>query len=122
MNVTIEIDVPFHIDGRGRTALTDEARHLRDMLELLLFTNPGERVNRPDFGGGVRALVFAANGPELAAALRFNLQANLQRWLGDLLEIVDLATSSADSVLLVDLQYRVRGMTDVRAAQFQREV
>src|SRR5262249_54576620 len=121
-DIMLNIDVPFHIDGRGRTALTDDARHLRDLLELLLFTNPGERVNRPAFGGGVRALVFAGNGPELAGALRFNLQANLQRWLGDLLEIVELATAAEEAVLRVDLQYRVRGKPEVQTAQFQRQV
>ena len=86
----MNIDAPFHIDARGRTATTPDDRHVRNMLELLLFTSPGERVNRPEFGGGVRALVFAGNGPELAAALQFNLRANLQRWLGDAIELRDL--------------------------------
>jgi phage baseplate assembly protein W len=116
------IGVPFSIDGRGRTALTDGATHLLEMLELLLFTSPGERVNRPDFGGGIRGLVFAGNSPELAAALRFNLQANLQRWLGDLLEIADLQTEADDVVLRVNLQYRMRGNPQVQTVQFQKPV
>jgi phage baseplate assembly protein W len=118
----LNIDVPFHVDGRGRTALTDHDHHLRQLLELLLFTNPGERVNRPDFGGGVRGLVFAGNSAELAAALRFNLQANMQRWLGDLLEVIELATSAEEAVLRVDIRYRVRGKPDERTAQLQRQV
>jgi phage baseplate assembly protein W len=92
------------------------------MLELLLFTSPGERVNRPDFGGGVRGLVFGGNSPELAAALRFSLQANLQRWLGDLLEVVELLTEADDAVLRVDLRYRLRGNPQEQTAQFQRQV
>ena len=48
----MNIDFPFHFDSRGRTALTDESDHIRDMIEQLIFTNPGERVNRPDFGSG----------------------------------------------------------------------
>ena len=118
----LNIAVPFHVDGRGRTALCGDNRHLLEMLELLLFTSPGQRVNRPDFGGGVRGLVFGGNSPELAAALRFSLQANLQRWLGDLLEVVDLLTAAEDSTLTVDIRYRVRGNPQEQTAQFQRQV
>ena len=71
----MNIDFPFHFDGRGRTAATDDDDHIRDMIEQLLFTNPGERVNRPDFGSGLLQLIFAPNSPELAAALQFTLQA-----------------------------------------------
>ncbi|HEY2325614.1 MAG TPA: GPW/gp25 family protein, partial [Thermoanaerobaculia bacterium] len=66
MNITY----PFQLDSRGRTAGCDDARHVRDMLEQLLFTNAGERVNRPDFGSGLQQLIFAPNSPELAAALQ----------------------------------------------------
>ena len=83
----MNIDFPFHFDGRGRTAATDDDDHIRDMIEQLLFTSPGERVNRPDFGSGLLQLVFAPNSPELAAALQFTMQAALQRWLGDLIDV-----------------------------------
>ena len=118
----LNIGAPFHIDGRGRTALTDDPRHLLEMLELLLFTSPGERVNRPEFGGGIRGLLFAGNSPELAAALRFRLQANLQRWLGDRMEIVELLTEADDAVLRVNLRYRLHGNPREQTAQFQRQV
>ena len=64
------------------------------MIEQLLFTNPGERVNRPDFGSGLLQLVFAPNSPELAAALQFTLQAALERWLGDVIEVRELEVTS----------------------------
>ena len=64
----MNIDFPFHFDGSGRTASTDDDDHIRDMIEQLLFTSPGERVNRPDFGSGLLQLVFAPNSPELASA------------------------------------------------------
>ena len=64
----MNLDYPFHFDGRGRTALTDDDDHIRDMLEQLLFTNLGERVNRPDFGTGIQRTLFEPNGPELATA------------------------------------------------------
>ena len=69
----MNIDFPFHFDGRGRTAATGDDDHVRDMIEQLLFTSPGERVNRPDFGSGLLQLVFAPNSPELAAALQFTV-------------------------------------------------
>ena len=79
----MNIDFPFHFDSSGRTARTHDADHIRDMIEEFLFTSPGERVNRPDFGGGARDLVFDCNSVELAAALKIGLQANLRRWLAD---------------------------------------
>ena len=63
----MNIDFPFHFDSRGHTASTDENDHVRDMIEQLIFTSPGERVNRPDFGSGLLQLIFAPNSPELAA-------------------------------------------------------
>jgi phage baseplate assembly protein W len=120
--LTVNIDTPFHIDARGRTATTPDDRHVRNMLELLLFTSPGERVNRPEFGGGVRALVFAGNGPELAAALQFNLRANLQRWLGDAIELRDLTVTPDDATLYVEITYRLRQTDQDRTVRFQRQV
>ena len=88
----MNIDFSYHYDGRGRTAATDDNDHIRDMIEQLLFTNPGERVNRPDFGSGLLQMVFAPNSPELAAALQFTMQAAIQRYLGDLIEFGDTST------------------------------
>lgn len=102
------IDFPFQLDKRGRTALSEGDHHIRDMIEMVLFTNPGERVNRPDFGSGLLQLVFAPNSPELAAALQFAMQAALQRWLGDLIEVNALQVVSEDSTLQVLVQYTVR--------------
>src|SRR6188768_4418716 len=100
----MNIDYPFHFDGMGRTAATSDNDHIRDMLEQLLFTSPGERVNRPDFGSGLMQLVFAPNSPELAAALQFTLQAALQRWLSDVIEVQALDVSSEQSTLRVVVQ------------------
>ena len=102
------VDYPFHFDSRGRTAATTEADHVRDMLEQLIFTNPGERVNRPDFGSGLLQLLFAPNSPELAATVQFTLQAAVQRWLGDVVELTGLDVTAVDSVLTLDLSYVIR--------------
>jgi hypothetical protein len=116
----MEIDFPLHFDRRGRTASTGGDDHVRDLIEQLLFTNPGERVNRPDFGSGLLDLVFAPNSPELAAALQFSTQAALQRWLGDLIDVEDLEVTSEDAVLRVVVQYVVKRTGNRRVDTIQR--
>lgn len=116
----MNIDFPFHFDDRGRTAATDDDDHIRDMIEQLIFTSPGERVNRPDFGSGLLQMVFAPNSPELAAALQFTLQAALDRWLGDVIEVRQLEVASQDATLSVDIAYAVRRTGQIRQATFTR--
>ena len=101
----MNIDFPFHLDARGRTADTPYPDHVRDMVEQLLFTRPGERVNRPDFGCGLLDLVFEPNSPELAAALQVSAEGALQRWLGDVLTVDSLTVTADDATLHVDLSY-----------------
>jgi phage baseplate assembly protein W len=116
----MNIDYPFHFDGRGRTALTDDNDHIRDMIEQFLFTNPGERVNRPDFGSGLLQTIFAPNSPELAAALQHTIQAGLQRWLGDLIEVRKLDVTSQDSTLRVEINYMIRSTGAQQSSTFER--
>src|SRR5271169_7214578 len=104
----MNINFPYHLDGRGRTAGTDDNDHIRDMIEQLLFTSPGERVNRSDFGSGLLQMVFAPNSPELAAALQFTTQAALQRYLGDLIDLQSLNVSVQDSTLSVVVKYVIK--------------
>lgn len=118
----IHIDYPFYFDNRYRTASTTEADHIRDMIEQLLMTDPGERVNRPEFGSGLRQLVFAPNSPELAAALQFTVRAALQQWLGDVIEVQFLEVSAVDATLTVDLKYTVRSTHEERTEQFVRPI
>ena len=106
--VRTDVAFPFRIDGRGRTASTDYDSHVHDMIELLLFTSPGERVMRPDFGCGLLDLVFEPNSPELAASLQISIQAALQRWLGDVITISSLDAVSQDDLLQITLGYSVR--------------
>lgn len=104
----MQLDFPFHFDSRGGTATTGENDHIRDLIEQFLFTNAGERVNRPDFGSGLLNRVFEPNSPELATALQFTLQAGLQRWLGDLIEVRQLDVHSREGTLGVDVVYALR--------------
>lgn len=114
------LDYPFHFDCAGRTAATSDADHIRDMIEEVLFTSPGERVNRPDFGSGLLQLVFAPNSPELAASLKFTLLGALQRWLSDLIDVRDLTVVSEDATLRVSVDYVVRTTGEARTEDFAR--
>ncbi len=118
----MNIDFPFHIDGRGRSAETSDNDHILDMIEQFLFTNPGERVNRPDFGSGLQQLVFAPNSPELAAALKFTMQAGLNRWIADLIELTALDVQSDGAELRVTINYIVRRTNEAQTAQLARRI
>jgi uncharacterized protein len=118
----MNIDFPFHVDSRGRSATTGDDDHVRDMIEELLFTSHGERVNRPDFGSGLLQMVFAPNNPELAATMQVTLQAAIQQWLGDIVEIQSLDVQSSDATLSVALTYRVRRTNEQQSATFTRTV
>src|SRR5690242_1762602 len=118
----MNMDYPFHFDPRGRVAETGDDEHVRDMIEQLLFTAPGERVNRPDFGSGLLQLVFAPNSPELASALQFAVKASLQRWLGDVVDLQALEVTAEDSTLRLLVQYVVRPIGEKKTLELTRTV
>jgi phage baseplate assembly protein W len=103
-----DIAFPFRADRRGRTAHATHGEHVHDLIEQLLFTSPGERVMRPDFGCGLLDLVFTPNSPELISTLELSVQASLQSWLGDLIDVEALDVVSEDHAVRVYLSYAVR--------------
>jgi phage baseplate assembly protein W len=107
MTVATYPDYPLHIDGAGHTATTDYDDHVRDLVEQLLFTAPGERVNRPTFGTGLLQLVFLPNSEPLAAATKAAVQGAVTQWLGDVIAVQDVAVDAADSVLTVTVRYLI---------------
>lgn len=118
----VHIHYPWAFDTRGRTAVVDDARHVREMIEEFLFTSPGERVNRPDFGSGVLNLIFAPNSVGLAATLEATIQAGLQSCLGDLIEIRQLQVTAENEVLLIELSYALLRTGEERTENFQRSI
>ncbi len=118
----MQIDYPFHFDGRGRTASTSEEDHIRDLIEEVLFTAPGERVNRPSFGSGLLQMVFAPNSSELATATQFLVQGALQQWLGDRIQIEMVKIDAIDSSLRVTVQYLIKKNQEQRVAEFSRSI
>ncbi|MFO0606341.1 MAG: GPW/gp25 family protein [Polyangiales bacterium] len=115
----LNIDHPFHFDARGAAAETDDRDHLRDLIEQLLLTSPGERVNRPDFGCGLLRQVFEPNSPELAAAVQYTVMASLQRWLGDLVEPHAVEVAASDATLAVTVRFAVRRTGERREESFR---
>ena len=115
-----QVDYPFSFDNRGRTSDTTADDHIRDLIEQVLFTSPGERVNRPTFGCGLNQLVFAPNSPELAAATQFLVQGALQQWLGDVIQVESVQVESQEASLRVTVQYVIRRSQTRQVAEFTR--
>src|SRR5215211_3975807 len=104
----MNLDYPFGFNGLGRTRDCPDEEHIRDLIEQVLFTSPGERVNRPTFGCGLMQLVFAPNSDTLAATTQFVVQSSLQQWLGDLIEVESVQVENQDSTLRVTVNYVIR--------------
>ena len=114
------LEFPFRIDPRGRSAEVVADAYIRQLIEQVLFTAPGERVNRPDFGCGLLQLVFAPNSDVLAAAVQSTVQGSLQQWLGELIEVEAVQVDHPDSRLYVTVQYIVRRDRERQLATFTR--
>lgn len=98
-------DFPFHIDGRGRSAVTDDNNHVRDLICQVLFTNPGERVNRPDYGCGLKQLIFMPNSDALAASTQAIVHGALQRWLARVIKVESVTVEAIEAELKVTVVY-----------------
>lgn len=118
----MQIAYPFQIDGRGRVADTPYEAHIRQMIEQVLFTNPGERVNRPDFGCGILQLVFAPNSDELASATQFLIQGALETWLGDVITLEAVQVANDDARLIITIQYIIQQTQQRQVSRFSREI
>jgi phage baseplate assembly protein W len=119
----MNVAFPYRVDDRGRTAEAENDEvYIRDLIEQVLFTVPGERVNRPDFGCGLLQLVFAPNSEELAATLQVLVQGALQQWLGTLLRIDEVSAASSDATFTVQVRYTVLRTQASRSASFTQTV
>lgn len=113
------ISYPLRFDGRGRTAQCSEDEYIRQLIEQVLLTAPGERVMRPDFGSGVRQLLFGAASPEVAAATQYLVQGSLQQWLAGLITVEAVDVQVREGELRINVEYTVvrsqsRGTAAVR--------
>jgi uncharacterized protein len=118
----MHIDYPYHFDPRGRTAATDDNDYIRDLIELVLFTSPGERVNNPTFGCGLMQLVFTPNSEAVATATQLAVQGALQQWLGSLIAAKTVVVNRDDAALNVQVSYTVRSTQQSQTATFTRSL
>ncbi len=110
---------PLHLDSAGATAPAPSYPvAVEQLIEELLFTALGERLNRPDLGCGLLELVFQPASDELRAATQFQVTAELQKWLGDLIRVISVDTESGGAELLTTVTYALLGDGVVRTAAF----
>lgn len=111
---------PYQYSANGLTASADYESHIKQLIEQVIFTTPGERVNRPTFGSGVLQLVFAPNSTELASTTQFLIQSSLQEWLGDLIELAMVEVESEHETIGVTVSYTIRRTQEQRVDKFSR--
>jgi phage baseplate assembly protein W len=114
---------PFRIGSDGRTATpANDAEHVRDELLQLLLSNPGERLFLPEFGGGVRRLVFEPASDVLVGVVKARITNALSRWLAQRLtvEMIEVVLGEAGASIEVTVKYRPAGAADSRVLKFQR--
>jgi uncharacterized protein len=101
----MNLSFPYQLDGRGRTNEATPQDYVRQLVEQVLFTLPGERVNLPDFGSGLLQLPFAPNSMEMAAATQFSVQSALQKWLSGVVRVASVEAAASDATLTVTVRY-----------------
>jgi phage baseplate assembly protein W len=117
-----QLAFPFRIDRTGRTALAEPDREVRELLEQILFTAPGERVMRPTLGSGAAQLVFEPSGAQLAASTQHLVQAAIQTALGDRILLEGVEVAAEDSMLSVTIRYREPATGAAATETFDMEV
>lgn len=116
----MDISYPYSIGANGRTQTAAIDLHIRGLIEQVLFTSPGERVNRPTFGAGLRKLVFEPGGEALASTLQMAVQGAIQQWLAGLILVESVTVSAANSTINVSVRYVVRQTMERKTAEFSR--
>ena len=107
---------PFAIDDSLGTLAeeTNYSQHVEQMIKQILFTNPGERVNRPDLGCGLPRMVFAPNSDVTANMTQVMITQSLEKWIGNLIEVLDVKAIANDSTLQINLVYILRARQEHR--------
>jgi len=116
------LSFPFRVSPEGRTTTVRSLEeHVRDEVMQLILTNPGERLFLPEFGGGVRRLVFEGGGQTTEAMAKAMISQAVARWLDRRVTLEELTVVSREATLTVDLVYRIAGTDDKRRLRFERK-
>jgi phage baseplate assembly protein W len=113
---------PFKIDDNGRSSITNEDQHIKNLIEQVLFTFPGERVNRPTFGSGLNQIIFEPNSDILAISIDTMIESSLNQWLNHLITVESVNVENKESVLEVTVKYVVRKNQRPNVTTFRREI
>ena len=113
---TESVRYPIAIDANaGRLAQEPlYAQHVEQMIKQVLFTSPGERINRPDFGCGLRRMVFAPNSDVTAQLLQILVLQSLERWMGSVIVVDSVKVSALNELLEVRIAYMLRARPERR--------
>ena len=115
------LSFPFRIGSDGRTAhVASLEEHVRDELIQLLLTSPGERSFLPEFGGGVRRLVFEPANEAARGMSKATVAQAISNWLGHRITLEDLTVEIENATIEVEIKYRIAGIEDSRIMRFQR--
>jgi len=113
---------PYLIDGNGQTnEAVDYKLYVRQLIEQVLFTAQGERVNRPEFGTGLNLLIFEPNSIEVTSTTQMLIQSSLQQWLGNVITVQSVVVRNESSSLHISVRYVLNETQENVAADFVRE-
>ncbi len=113
---------PFKINHLGRTSTANFEEHIRQLIEQVLFTSPGERVNRPDLGSDVLALIFSPDSPKLSTTIAANIRSSLAKYLSDLVTVENIGISHKNSSLAITVKYVIRKTQSKQVTEFRRNI
>jgi len=121
-NMTIYFSFPFQINSKGRNTVVDENQHIKQQIEIILFTSPGERLNHPTFGCGLNQIIFENNDAEIIASTKYLIQSSLQYWLSEVIDIKFVDIQNIDSLLYVSVSYTIKQTDETFSVTFKKEV
>jgi len=116
----MNIAYPLRVDQNGLFASVDDERHIEQLIEQVLFTAPGERVNMPDFGTGLSRFVFSTSSAEVISAVQLLVQGALQQWLGNIIQVQVVQITIEDAVLTILVSYIIKRTRQQVVSQFQQ--
>jgi uncharacterized protein len=102
------LDFPFGIGEDRRIRTTDNSDHIKDEILTILLTSPGERVNQPEFGCGLKERIFSPNDEILSTLVDLKISQALDRWLGDKIVTDEINVQSIDERLMIEIVYTVK--------------
>jgi phage baseplate assembly protein W len=115
------IKYPVGIDaGLGRLSQeTDYAAHVEQLIKQVLFTSPGDRINRPDFGCGLKRMVFAPNSDVAASLVQVSVYEALTKWLSSVIDVSSVQATAADETLSVAIAYVLKARQERKYLNLQ---